>query len=126
MEQPQYKRAGRISQDLESGHGKRTHSESEVRFRWRLATWAGTLLLSMLMLRAPKEYIGMCWMYPMGFDAVIGAKAAGGSLGYIVHLVLLILMLGVRRRRFFLGVAGVLIIVCVLNTIGCHEMLKKW
>lgn len=127
MDQPDYKRAGQIVYDQEFKKGARMHHGSDIRFRWRLSTWAAVLVLALVATVPDPRAFYLTPLYPVGLDRAIGTSGSsgGGIVGYFAHVALLIAMLAARRRYIFFLVTVLLVILCVLNTRGCHEMLKE-
>jgi hypothetical protein len=97
-----------------------------IRFKWRIATWAGVIALALLATVPDPRAIYLAPLYPHGFDRAIGTSGSGGGgvVGYFVHLSLLVAMLASRRKSFFFIATLALVTVCVLNTRGCHEILS--
>ena len=126
MDQPEYKRAGAIVYDHETKNNLQTRRRSDIRFRWRLSTWATVLVLALLATVPDPRAFYMIPLYPHGFDRAIGTagSSGGGIVGYFVHLSLFVAILAAHRRWFFFVVTLALIIVCSINTRGCHQILS--
>lgn len=126
MDQTEYKRAGQIVYDHEIKGSIQTRHHSKVRFRWRLFTWAAVLTLALLATIPDPRAFYMIPLYPHGFDRAVGTagSSGGGIVGYFVHMFLLVAILAASRRWFFFVVTVALIIVCSINTRGCHQILS--
>jgi hypothetical protein len=126
MEEPQYKRAGNIVHDSEIRDVGHTNRPTKIRLRWRFITWAGILIIALFSTIPDPRAFSLIPMYPMGFDRAIGIPGtnAGGPLGYFLHAGLLVaIMVSTKKSMFFIW-SLVLIVVCVLNTKGCHAILE--
>lgn len=126
MEEPQYKRAGRIIPDQEIRKRHRPLRSFQIRLRWRLVTWAAVLLIGLLAVAPDPRAFHLIPLYPIGFDRAIHTSREGGDgvVGYLAHLVLFLSILAANRKSVFFLVTLMLIMVCALTTKGCHEILS--
>ena len=126
MEEPEYQRAGRIVYDLDPKSGLKTSGYSLVKFRVRIITWASVVALALIATVPDPRAFYLIPLYPHGFDRAIGTSGSsgGGVVGYLVHTALLVFILAAGRRSLYFVATLTLVVVCSINTRGCHQILS--
>ena len=126
MEQPEYKRAGRIAYDQELKSKFKSPSHSRVRLRVRLITWISVVALALIATIPDPRAFYMIPLYPHGFDRAIGSSGSsgGGVVGYFVHIALFVFILAASWRWVYIVATVALVIVCLITTRGCHHILS--
>lgn len=126
MEQPEYKRAGRIDYDQEPKFKFKSPNHSRVSVRVRLITWISVVALALIATIPDPRAFYMIPLYPHGFDRSIGTSGSsgGGVVGYFVHTALFVFILAASRRRVYVIATVALVVVCSINTRGCHHILS--
>jgi hypothetical protein len=126
MEEPQYKRAGNITYDSDIKNVVHADRPFRIRLKWRLITWTAVMIMALLSTIPDPRAFYLIPMYPMGFDRAAGIAGSngGGPVGYFVHITLFIAILASTKKRLFFIFSLILIIVCVMNTKGCHSIIE--
>jgi hypothetical protein len=128
---------GRLNRRLR----RATHHGVSMGLRARLGLWAGIVAISMLLVWLPfavdtvtsNPLTGLvltlltALLYPFGFGAALTKNpahwAALGFVGYGLHLMALVMILRVSEPRRLKLVISVFVIVCLVTSYGCHQMI---